>query len=212
MDNERTQQLKKIRDEIWNLTSSPLYSYRTQNKYFPVLGEGNHNPEVVFVGEAPGRNEAETGRPFCGAAGKVLDKLLQAYQIQRSDVYITNIVKDRPPENRDPTPEEIALYSPYLMRQLAILKPKIIATLGRYSMEFIMLQFGLSNELQSISKIHGKVFAAKTSWGDVFISPLYHPAVATYNPKLFETMKKDFAVVLDSLKQARSPKQESLIS
>ena len=93
--------LKKIKDEIINLTSSPLYAYRVANKYFPVIGEGSHLAKIMFVGEAPGETEAKTGRPFCGRAGKILDELLASIGIDRKDVYVTNIVKDRPPSNRD---------------------------------------------------------------------------------------------------------------
>ncbi|MEK6951414.1 MAG: uracil-DNA glycosylase, partial [Nanoarchaeota archaeon] len=106
----RTDLLKQIRDEVLNLKKSPLYKYRVQNKFFPVIGEGNHRAEIMLIGEAPGRNEAQTGRPFCGAAGKILNELLSSAGIPRSDVYITNIVKDRPPMNRDPLPEEIKIY------------------------------------------------------------------------------------------------------
>ena len=100
----KTEQMKEIRDEILVLKTSPLYEYRTSNNYFPVIGEGSHDAKIMFVGEAPGRNEAKTGRPFCGAAGKVLDQLLAHAGILRNTVYVTNIVKDRPPENRNPLP------------------------------------------------------------------------------------------------------------
>lgn len=109
-----TEQMKAIRDEVLALTNSPLYSYRTENKYYPVIGEGNHEAKIMFVGEAPGRNEAKTGRPFCGAAGRVLDSLLEHVGIPRKSVYITNIIKDRPPQNRDPLQGEIEIYGPFL--------------------------------------------------------------------------------------------------
>ena len=99
---DRTEELRKIKDEIINAKNSPLYGYRIKNKYFPVIGEGSHNAKIMFIGEAPGKNEAETGRPFCGAAGHVLDELLESIGLNRKEVYITNILKDRPPENRDP--------------------------------------------------------------------------------------------------------------
>jgi uracil-DNA glycosylase family 4 len=98
----RTQQLRQIRDEVISLASSPLYAERQKNGVYPVIGEGDHYAKIMFVGEAPGRNEAKTGRPFVGAAGKILDELLVSAGIERKDVYITNIVKDRPPFNRDP--------------------------------------------------------------------------------------------------------------
>lgn len=101
----KTDQMCTIRDEIIALTTSPLYEYRTSNKYFPVIGEGSHDAKIMFVGEAPGKTEAQTARPFCGAAGKFLDVMLGSIGLRREDVYITNLVKDRPPENRDPTPQ-----------------------------------------------------------------------------------------------------------
>jgi len=192
MKNNRTRKLKKIRDEVLNLVNSPLYEYRKKNNYYPVLGKGSHFAKIVFIGEAPGRNEAETGHPFCGAAGKVLDKLLESVNIKREDVYITNIIKDRPPENRDPTTEEIKIYSPFLVQQLKIIKPEIIATLGRFSMEFIMKLYKLEDKLQKISLLHGQIFEVDTSWGKTKIIPFYHPAVALYNSNQFDVLKSDF--------------------
>jgi DNA polymerase len=149
----------------------------------------------MFVGEAPGRNEAKTGKPFCGAAGKILDELLASVKIAREDVYITNIVKDRPPENRDPTPEEIESYGPFLDRQIDIIQPKVIVTLGRYAMGYIMKQFGLESELEPIGKAHGKAYAAKASYGTIDIVTLYHPCVAIYNRSTLPKLKKDFKVL-----------------
>lgn len=191
----KTDKLRKIRDEVWDLKKSPLYKYRKKNNYYPVLGEGNHSAKIIFTGEAPGKNEAETGRPFCGRAGEILDELLESIKIPRKEVYITNIVKDRPQSNRDPLPEEIEIYSPFLLRQIDIIQPKIIATLGRFSMNFIMEKFGLEDELRPISQIHGKVYNAKTSFGEVKIIPLYHPAVAIYNPNTKEELIKDFKIL-----------------
>jgi len=177
------------------LSNSPLYAYRVEHKNFPVIGEGSHDANIMFVGEAPGRNEALTGRPFCGAAGKILDELLSSVGIQRKDVYVTNIVKDRPPENRDPTPSEIELYSPFLSRQIDIIKPKVIATLGRYSMVYIMKKFDLDFEIESISAAHGKAYDAVASYGPIKIAVFYHPAAAIYNQHLKETLKKDFSIL-----------------
>src|SRR3989344_2321697 len=159
--SERDEALKQIKDEVVGRSASPLYSERVRNKYFPVIGEGSHSAEVMFVGEAPGENEAKTGRPFCGRAGKVLDDLLASVGIERKDVYVTNIVKDRPPGNRDPFPDEIEIYAPFLDRQIEIIKPKVVATLGRFSMVYVMNRYGLEGELAPISVIHGKVFSAK---------------------------------------------------
>jgi uracil-DNA glycosylase len=191
MENSRTEEMRKIKDEILNLKKSPLYKYRTQNKFFPVIGEGSHDAKIMFIGEAPGKNEALTGRPFCGSSGKVLDKLLASIKLERKDVYITNIVKDRP-DNRDPYPEEIEFYAPFLDGQINIIKPEVIATLGRFSMKYIMEKFGLGDELQPISKMHGQVFETKTDYGEVKIIPLYHPAVALYGGDI-EVLKKDFS-------------------
>src|SRR3990167_8595778 len=148
--------MKAIRDKVVTLEKSPLYEFRLKSKGFPVIGEGSHDAHFMFVGEAPGRNEAATGRPFCGTAGKILDELLASIDIPRTEVYITNIVKDRPPQNRDPLPSEIEIYGPFLDRQIDIIRPKVIVTLGRYSMQYIMQKFDLGFELEPISKAHGK--------------------------------------------------------
>ena len=136
---EKTDLLRQIRDEILNLKGSPLYRVRVAAGVHPVIGEGNHRARFMFIGEAPGRNEAATGRPFCGAAGKVLDALFVSTDgaLKREDVYVTNIVKDRPPQNRDPLPEEIAAYAPFLERQIEIIRPGVIVALGRFSMDYL---------------------------------------------------------------------------
>lgn len=191
----KTDQMRTIRDELLIFTQSPLYTYRKQHNYFPVIGEGNHDADIMFIGEAPGKNEALTGKPFCGASGKILDELLESINLDRKKVYVTNIVKDRPPENRDPTPEEIELYAPFLDRQVEIIKPKVIATLGRFAMQYIMNRYGLSFELEPISQIHGKEFKTKTDIGLFTVIPLYHPAVAVYNSNTKDDLKKDFKVL-----------------
>src|SRR5262245_43826429 len=112
--SDREEILKKVKDDVVVLKESPLYTERLKNKYFTVIGEGSHHASIMFIGEAPGENEAKTGRPFVGRAGKLLDELLTSVGIPRAQVYITNIVKDRPPGNRDPFPDEIALYAPFL--------------------------------------------------------------------------------------------------
>ncbi len=192
---ERKELMKKIRDEVVGLKESPLYKFRIENKNLPVIGEGSHFAKIMFIGEAPGRNEAKTGRPFCGRAGDILNELLESAGIKREEVYVTNIVKDRPPQNRDPLPEEIKIYGPFLDRQIEIIQPEIIATLGRYSMSYIMPKFDLSLELEPISKAHGKTYGAEASYGKIKIIPLYHPAVAVYNSHTKDTLKKDFEVL-----------------
>ncbi|MDP3731167.1 MAG: uracil-DNA glycosylase [bacterium] len=192
---DRTELLRKIKEEVVGLKESPLCQERVKNKVFPVVGEGSHTAKIMFIGEAPGKNEAETGRPFCGASGRILDELLASAEIKREDVYITNIVKDRPPFNRDPLPEEIRIYGPFLDRQIDIVQPKALATLGRFSMAYIMQNFGLDKQLAPISKLHGKVFEAQASYGPIKIIPLYHPAVAVYHGGNTENLKKDFRVL-----------------
>lgn len=191
----KTEKLKIIKDKILILKESPLFKYRTTNGYFPVIGEGSHDAKIVMIGEAPGRNEAKTGRPFCGAAGKVLDELLKHVGLERSSIYITNIVKDRPPENRDPTAEEIRVYGPFLDEQIDIIQPKVIVTLGRYAMGYIMNKFGKQTELEAIGKAHGKSYDAKASYGSIKIVALYHPCVAVYNPRNLPNLKKDFEIL-----------------
>ena len=199
----KTKKMKAIRDEILVLKESPLFEYRVSNKYFPVIGEGSLDADIVFVGEAPGRNEAKTGKPFCGAAGNVLDQLLEHVGIPRKSIYITNIVKDRPPENRDPTSREIEVYGPFLDRQFEIIQPKVVVALGRYAMGYIMKKFGLDQEIEPIGKAHGKAHKALAPWNDpktsksayIDIVTLYHPCVAVYNPNNLPNLKKDFEVL-----------------
>lgn len=195
MTADKTSLLKQIRDEILNLKESSLYTYRTENNYFPVIGQGDHDASIMFIGEAPGENEAKTAKPFCGASGRVLDALIASIGMVRENVYVTNIVKDRPPKNRDPKPEEIALYSPFLDRQIDIIQPKVIATLGRFSMTFILQKFNCPEQTMPISKLHGTVINTKASYGDIVIIPLYHPAVALYNPSVRKTLEADFQVL-----------------
>jgi DNA polymerase len=192
---QKFEEMKKIRDELLQLKESPLYQYRIENKYFPVVGEGSHTAHIMFIGEAPGKNEAETGRPFSGKSGKVLDNMLESIKLNRSDVYITNIVKDRPQENRDPTEEEIKIYAPFLDRQIEIVQPQVIATLGRFSMAYIMNRFNLVDKIGTIGELHGKEFVAQTNYGPISIIPLYHPAVSLYDGSNKETILKDFQVL-----------------
>lgn len=194
--------MRKIKDEVVALKNSPLYKFRIGNKNLPVIGEGSHFSKIMFIGEAPGRNEAATGKPFCGRAGKILDELLNSVGIKRSEVYVTNIVKDRPPQNRDPLPEEIEIYGPFLDRQIEIIQPKVIATLGRYSMSYIMPKFPAKGgsasgdiKLEPIGRVHGKVYDAEASYGPIKIIPFYHPAVAVYNSHTLDQLKKDFEIL-----------------
>lgn len=181
-------QLRIIRDEVLSCTKCPLYKSRT----YPVIGQGNHQASIVLVGEAPGFNENKTGRPFCGKAGEVLDEILKSVNLKREEIYITNILKCRPPGNRNPRPNEIEACTPYLLRQLEIIQPKTVGCLGNFATSFIMKHYGLLDRCDGISKIHGKVFESKRSNQKVRIVPLYHPAVAAYNPNMLQVLKSDF--------------------
>jgi len=149
-----------------------------------VMGDGNVDADVVFIGEAPGKKEDETGIPFVGAAGKFLDEMLAEAKLKRSDVYITNVVKYRPPDNRDPLPGEKEEFTPYLDKQLDIIEPKIVVTLGRHSMEHFFPGF-------RISEVHGQL---QRKNGIVYL-PLYHPAAALYNGGLRQTLLDDFGTI-----------------
>lgn len=192
MNENKAAQLEEIAEQVRNLSESPLYGYRQENNYHPVIGEGNPDADIMFVGEAPGREEAETGRPFVGNAGRVLDSLLESIGVDRGDVYITNVVKDRPPANRDPRAEEIELYAPFLLRQIEIIQPDVIATLGRFAMEFILEHYDLPQQGQKIGDLHGRILKGGRAYGEVTVVPLYHPAAAFYNQDLEDTMEEDF--------------------
>ena len=186
---EKEAEIEKLKKEcIEFCKKSPLYKDGT----FPVFGEGSLNADIMLVGEAPGYNESITGKPFCGAAGKILDELLESVGLKREGIFITNIVKLRPPNNRNPTQEEIKSFAPFLDKQIEIINPKIICCLGNFSTGYIMKKFNLSNKLQGISKIHGQVFSVSTLFGTIKIIPLYHPAVVTYDANMKDVLKEDF--------------------
>ena len=155
-----------------------------------VMGDGNLDADIVLIGEAPGKKEDEQGVPFVGASGKLLNEMLARADMQRRDVYITNIVKYRPPNNRDPSPAEKAAFLPYLLRQLEIINPRVIITLGRHSMEYFLPN-------AKISQVHGQIIPKTISYDDVehgwTIIPLYHPAAALYNGSMRQVLIDDFA-------------------
>ncbi len=148
----------------------------------PVLGEGNPHAKIMFIGEAPGQKEDELKRPFVGASGNFLNELLGTIGLKREDVYISNVVKYRPPENRDPTPEEKEQCMPWLQMEIAIIKPRVICTLGRHSMAHFV-----SN--RTITQAHGKAFKLNDQ---LTIFPIYHPAAALHNGNLRESLYADF--------------------
>lgn len=186
------QKLDAIRQQILEDKVAPeLAEQATQL----VFGDGNPEAEIVLIGEAPGKNEDLQGKPFVGASGKFLDEMLEMIGLKRPDIYITNIVKYRPPGNRDPMPAEKKVFLPYLQSQLEVIQPKVVVTLGRHSMNCFL------PDLQ-ISKVHGQPKRAKLSLKDdsddtleVVILPLFHPAAALYNPLQRQTLIDDFAVI-----------------
>jgi DNA polymerase len=190
--NTKTQQLQHLARQLDNLEDSPLYAYRQKNGYHPVPGEGSPDAKLMFIGEAPGATEAETGRPFVGRAGQLLDELLHGIGLERKDVFITNIVKDRPPANRDPSKAEINYYAPFLTRQIEIIQPKIIASLGRFSMDFMIRQYHLPGKGQKIGQLHGRMLESQTRFGAICLFPLYHPAAVFYNRSLTPILESDF--------------------
>lgn len=153
-----------------------------------VMGVGDADAAIMFIGEAPGKNEDLQGEPFVGAAGKFLDEMLGLVSMKRGDVYITNIVKYRPPNNRDPLPDEKKAFWPYLLQEIHAIQPKIIATLGRHSMEYFLPNM-------KISAIHGQPKRIKLGSDKVVILPLFHPAAALYNSSMRETLISDFQAV-----------------
>lgn len=188
------EELHKLKDSMEKDNLLPLK--KGANKL--VFGSGNTETKILLIGEGPGRNEDSQGLPFVGQAGKLLDKLLILAGLERKKVFITNIVHHRPPENRDPLPNEIEAYGKYLDQIINIIKPKIIITLGRFSMaKFLPDVF--------ISQVHGKSF--NVNWGDplegnnlkLIVIPMYHPAASLRNGKILEAEKADFVNLKDML-------------
>lgn len=150
-----------------------------------VMGDGDLDADIVFIGEAPGKKEDELGVPFVGASGKFLNEMLAAASMERGDVYITNIVKYRPPNNRDPLTEEKEAFWPYLLRQLEIIQPKVIVTLGRHSGAYFIPDLHISAD-------HGKPHRVALHGHEYLVVPLYHPAVALYNGSMRTVLVEDF--------------------
>ena len=189
--SKKDELLKKIKDEVIGCKKCSLSKTRT----LPVIGQGDHKAKIMFVGEAPGANEDKTGVPFCGQSGNILTELLNSIGLQRENVYICNILKCRPPENRNPQANEIEACISYLEKQIEVIKPKIIGALGNYAVSHILKKYNLEDQIQGISKIRGKIFKVKTSFGEIRIIPLYHPAVAAYNANMKEVLKEDFKIL-----------------
>ncbi len=191
--------LDKIKEEILKCKKCPLY--KTKINYVP--GSGNPRAQIVFVGEAPGKEEDLQGEPFVGSAGKLLTEMLSKIGLKRSDVFICNVLKCRPPNNRDPQPEEIKACGEYLKRQLEVIKPDVIVCLGRFAAKFIFDYFNL--DFTSISKVRGKVFEVN-KWGkNVKIIPIYHPAAILYRPQLREEYEGQFKKIGELIKKKGQP-------
>lgn len=184
----KEQELKAIIEEIRACERCILS--RTRN--LPVPGEGNIESEVLFIGEGPGANENQTGRPFVGAAGKFLSELIQLAGFERKDVYITNVVKCRPPGNRDPLPNELSQCGGFLKRQIELIDPLLIVTLGRFSMANYF-------PFKKISAIHGQA----NEIGNRIVVPMFHPAAALHQPALKDVIIEDFRKIPDILESAR---------
>jgi len=168
-----------------------------------VIGKGNLNAEIMFIGEAPGRNEDEQGLPFVGAAGKNLDNLLGKVGLSLNDVYIANILKCRPPENRNPLPEEIKKHTPWLIEQIKKIKPKAICSLGNYSTKFFLSDGDVDkmDKMPGITQVHGKVKMIEFHGLKIKLIPLFHPAAIIYNRNLVNLWEKDMEIVKAEIRQ-----------
>jgi len=172
---QKIEELRKLKGELLSNAALPL---REANLVF---GEGNIDCQVMFIGEAPGANEDRVGRPFVGRGGQLLDEMIRGIGWKRSDVYITNIVKRRPPENRDPLPNEIEAYKPYLTRQIEIIEPKMIVTLGRFAMNYFLPFAKITNDHGRVSLVDGRM-----------VFPVYHPAAALRATQMKDVFEADF--------------------
>jgi uracil-DNA glycosylase len=180
---DRLTRLELIAQEASGCTRCRLAEGRTQ----VVFGVGNPDSELMFVGEAPGFHEDKQGFPFVGQAGKLLDKLLGGIGLTRADVYIANVIKCRPPGNRDPMPDEIEQCEGYLFRQIEAIEPKLVATLGNFATKL------LSGKPLGITRVHGQEQEVTLGGRRVLLYPLYHPAAALYTPRMLEVLEEDFA-------------------
>ena len=184
--------------EVAACTRCRLAQGRTQ----VVFGAGNPRAELMFVGEAPGFHEDKQGLPFVGQAGKLLDKLLAGIGLQRSDVYVANVLKCRPPGNRDPQPDEIEACESHLFRQIELIEPTIVATLGNFATKL------LSGRPLGITRVHGQEQETTLGGRSVLLYPLYHPAAALYTPAMLKVLESDFARIPELLGRALVPAPE----
>jgi DNA polymerase len=180
---ERLARLDALQQEASGCTRCRLSEGRTQ----VVFGVGDPNADLMFVGEAPGFHEDKQGFPFVGQAGKLLDRLLEGIGLSRAEVYIANVIKCRPPGNRDPVPDEIEACEPYLFQQIELIEPRVIGTLGNFATKL------LSGKQVGITRVHGQEQAVTLGGRQVLLYPLYHPAAALYTPSMLTVLEEDFA-------------------
>jgi uracil-DNA glycosylase len=191
-------ELEQFAAQVAGCTRCRLAQTRTQ----VVFGVGNHAADLMFVGEAPGFHEDKQGFPFVGQAGKLLDRLLGGIGLSRSDVYIANVLKCRPPGNRDPVPDEIQSCEPHLFRQVELIEPRVIGTLGNFATKL------LSGKQTGITRVHGQEQRTTIGGRDVLLYPLYHPAAALYTPAMLNVLEQDFARLPDLLGREAVPEPE----
>ena len=200
---ERREDLKAVFHEASACTRCPqLAATRTT----VVFGSGNSDADLMFVGEAPGRSEDEQGLPFVGQAGRLLSELLGEIGLERSDVFVANVLKCRPPGNRDPLPQEIANCEDYLFRQLELIRPRVVCTLGNFSTKL------LRADPTGITRLHGRTEVRTIGPRTVRLHPLYHPAAALYTRSLLDTLKADFARIPDLLALDPPPQPEPVVA
>ncbi|HET6623323.1 MAG TPA: uracil-DNA glycosylase [Gaiellaceae bacterium] len=198
---ERAAALREYAEQTASCTKCALSAGRTQ----VVFGSGSPNADLVFVGEAPGFHEDQQGVPFVGQAGKLLDRLLEGIGLTRADVFVANVLKCRPPGNRDPQPEEIAACEPHLFRQIELLEPLLVATLGNFATKL------LSGRPAGITRVHGQEQGVTLGARTVLLYPLFHPAAALYTPSMLKVLEEDFAripALLDRVADAPEPEEE----
>ncbi len=189
---ERAAALRAHAEEAANCTRCALAQGRTQVVY----GSGSPDADLMFVGEAPGFHEDQQGVPFVGQAGKLLDTLLAGIELTRADVFVVNVLKCRPPGNRDPLPDEIASCEPHLFRQIELIQPKLVATLGNFATKL------LSGKPAGITKVHGYEQEVTLGARTVLLYPIYHPAAALYTPSMLKVLEEDFSRIPDLLGRA----------
>jgi uracil-DNA glycosylase len=185
--------LKEIEDQLNNLVDLPL----KETAKNLVFGKGNSEAKIMFVGEAAGRNEDEQGLPFVGAAGKNLDKLLDLVGLSLNDVYVANILKYRPPENRNPSLDEIRAHTPWLIKQIKIIKPSVVCSLGNYATKFFLSNGDVDkmDKQPGITSLHGKLKEMEFQGLKIKLIPLFHPAAIIYNQKLKPLWEEDMQIV-----------------